>query len=420
MTLFDPGVVARQNGRADAFLLGERRLSPSIRGQNIVAAGNHNRELILHHIRARGAISRAELADLTGLTQPAIFKITKDLLTENWLVAKAMKDGSRGQPTSVISLNPDGAYSLGLNIDRDHITFVVLDFAGGVRETIRRNIVNPTPKDVQQVFSKCLLAAQARNRHLRSSTVGVGLSIPDDFTKGNPWLQHQWRDASVDGLLRAVTDLPIVRENDAAAAAIGELTFGAGLHVDSFFYLYLSVGLGGGLVINRDYFRGSHGRSGELGYLPQVNPFRSSRSALGALIEEPVSAPGLLKALCEAGAKATGLEQIDWSDARVQAAMIEWSKQAADLLYLPVLSIVCCVDPDAVLIGGQLPPVATQQLALELNKRLSLNVEIDWSERIVRPGKLTADAAAIGAAVAGFRDMWTRNANRLSDGGPTA
>jgi len=410
MAVSDPGVLPRRDRQADAFPAGRQKPSQPMRGQNIVAAGNHNRELVLHHIRARGAISRGELADLTGLTQPAIFKITKDLLTENWLVSKVMRDGSRGQPASVLSLNPDGAYALGLNVDRDHITFVVLDFAGGVRETIRRDIANPTPQDVQQVFSKCFLTSQARTANLRSATVGIGLSIPDDFAKDSPWLQAQWRDASVESLLSGVTDLPVIHENDAAAAAIGELTFGAGLHVDSFFYLYLSVGLGGGLVINRDYFRGSRGRSGELGYMPQINPFRSSRSALAVLIEETVSVTGLLRALREAGAVATRLEQVDWTDPAVGASVTEWSKCAADLLYLPVLSILCGVDPDAVFIGGQLPPAVTRQLALELNKRLSLNARLNWPENIVSPGKLTADAAAIGAAVIGFRGMWTRDA----------
>ncbi len=414
MTVFDPGVVSRRSQPADAFLAGLQRPSQPIRGQNIVAAGNHNRELILHHIRAHGAISRAELAELTGLTQTGVFKITRDLLAENWLLSTVMRDGSRGQPTSVVSLNPDGAYALGLNVDRDHITFVVLDFAGGVRETVRRDITNPTPRDVQQVFSKCFLTTQARHSHIKPATVGVGVSIPDDFarTADSPWLRDQWNEVSVEGLLSAVTDLPIVRENDAAAAAIGELTFGAGLHANSFFYLYLSVGLGGGLVLNRHYFRGSHGRSGELGYLPQINPFRSSRSAFGALIEETVSVPGLLRALRHAGVTATRLEGVDWSDQAVQAAVGEWSASAADLLYLPVLSIVCGVDPDAVFIGGQLPPVVTEHLAQEMNKRLSLNVGINWPEKIVRPGKLAADAAAVGAAVLGFRGMWTRDANR--------
>ena len=411
MAISDPGM---RPGRAlaEGFPPRARNTSQPVRGQNIVAAGTHNRELVVHHIRARGEITRGELADLTGLTPPAVFKITKDLLAENWLVSRIKRDGSRGQPTSVMSLNPDGAYALGLNVDRDHITFVVLDFAGGVRETIRRDIVNPTPGDVQQVFSKGFLASQARNANLKAATVGVGLSIPDDFTKGSPWLQDQWGDASVESLLSAVTDLPVVRENDAAAAAIGELTFGAGLHAHSFFYLYLSVGMGGGLVLNRQYFRGSHGRSGELGFLPQINPFRNSRSTMGVRIEETVSVPGLLRGLREGGCEAHKLEQVDWSSPAVRAAMIVWSQGAADLLYLPMLSIVCGVDPDAVFIGGEMPRAVTEQLALELNKRLSLNVGVSWSQGMVRPGNLATDAAAIGAAVIGFRDIWARESHR--------
>ena len=88
-----------------------------IRGQNIMRAAVHNRELLLHHIRAKGPISRLDLAGLTGLTPPGVFKITKDLLHENWLTYSRMREGLRGQPTSLLSINPDAAFSIGLNID---------------------------------------------------------------------------------------------------------------------------------------------------------------------------------------------------------------------------------------------------------------------------------------------------------------
>jgi len=56
-------------------------------------------------------------------------------------------------------------------------------------------------------------------------------------------------------------------ENDAAAAAIGEMQFGSGQRYRSFFYLLVTAALGGGLVADGSYFRGANGRSGEIGWL---------------------------------------------------------------------------------------------------------------------------------------------------------
>jgi len=379
------------------------------RGQNILRAAAHNRQLVMHHVRAKGPISRTELAHLTGLTQPGVFKIAKDLLFEDWLVTTRIKDGSKGQPTSLLSINPDAAFSIGANIDRDHVTFVVLDFGGTVRDAIRHDIRHATPDDVRRAFEACHRRLQGPSSAPRNM-VGIGVSMPDDFAPADaPELDAQWRATAMETLFGGVSDLPVVRENDAAAAAIGEMTLGAGLEVNTFFYLYLSIGLGGGLVINRSYVRGSHGRSGELGYLPQINPFRSTRTALSRPVERVVSLTGLLDALHTAGIAVSRVDEADLDDGKVQAVIDTWSREAADLLYFPILSTLLVIDPDAILIGGHVPAVIVERLAWEVNKRVSLNLGTHWRAKAVRPGRITANAAAVGAAVMAFRDLWSRD-----------
>ena len=378
-----------------------------IRGQNIMRAAVHNRELLLHHIRAKGPISRLDLASLTGLTPPGVFKITKDLLHENWLTYSRMREGLRGQPTSLLSINPDAAFSIGLNIDRDHITFVVLDFGGQVRQEFRHDIRFATPAQVKSVFAECFATVARTHTDAANGLIGIGVSIPDEFsTRDHSTLEAQWREVSFDTLFADITDLPVFRENDAAAAAIGEMVFGAGLEVDSFFYLYFSFGLGGGLVLNRRYIRGSHGRSGELGYLPQINPFRSSKSALGQWVGRVASLAGLREALQTAGYADVPIDQLDLDDQALSSVVEAWTQAAADLLYLPLLTAVCMIDPDAIFIGGHMPHAIIEGLSLEINKRLSMNIGVNWPAHIVRPGKVTSNAAAVGAAVIAFRDRW--------------
>ncbi len=381
-----------------------------IRGQNITSAGAHNRQLLLHHIRAKGAISRPDLAGLTGLTQPAVFKIAKDLLQEGWVNHTVVRDGSRGQPLSLLSINPDAAFSIGLNVDRDHIAYVVIDFGGNIRESFRQEIPYPSPTDVKELLAKFYKASLRKYSTRKNDFVGIGLSIPDDFAKNSdPNLGILWRAVSLEGLFSDITPLPMILENDAAAATIGEMVFGAGLEVNTFFYLYISVGLGGGLVINRHYVRGRHGRSGELSYLPKINPFKSSKTALAKSIEDVVSIEGFLDAFRSNGLSVKRVRDVDLQDPSVHAILNAWLQSAADLLYLPLLSTMCFVDPDAIFIGGHLPRPVTQQLALEITKRLSLNLGLDRLENAVRPGKVTQDAAAVGAGVIAFRDRWDRD-----------
>ncbi len=396
------------NERDEFWRLTRPRERP-IRGQNVVRAAVHNRALILHHVRANEPISRLELAALTGLTAPAIFKISQDLLEEKYLVAGRKREGLRGQPTSLLSINPDAAYSIGVNVDRDHISIVLLDFGGHVRETFRRQITFASPAEVKHLFAKSYGWIEQNYADLPAKLVGIGLSMPDNFAPAsNAHLKRVWLETPFEDLFAENAHLPLVVENDAAAAAIGEMVFGAGKSVNSFFYLYLSVGLGGGLVINRRYIRGTRGQSGELRFLPSVNPFRSSNTALAQSLESIVSLAGLSRALHDAGCSQTRIDHADMEDPMVRAVLNDWTGRAADLLYLPLLSATCVIDLDAIFVGGNLPAAVLEIFAVEVSKRLSINLGSNWPQHLVRPAKMSGDVAAIGAAVLGFRDLWDR------------
>jgi len=372
-------------------------------GANISHAAAHNRRLVLHEIRAHSGIDRARLAQITGLTAPAVFKIVVELLDEKWIVSTRVKDGSRGQPRSVLSINPNAAYALGLNIDRDRVCLVALDYAGGVRFRLHQPSHMSSPDEARIFVEHCIGVMRERRLFPMHKLVATGLSIPDDHGTETrpPASDPKWND-----VFAALRHLPVVRENDAAAASIGEMMFGAGLKIPSFFYLYVSVGLGGGLVVNRQYIRGKHGGGGELGYLPQINPFRQRKTSLGKTIGQVVSLRGLAESLGLGDdiADATqACEAILNQDASRQA---DWIEDASELLYLPLLSVLCTLDPDAIFVGGRLPSRALEQLCFSLSKRLSMNVGIHWPDMVVRPGQFREDAAAVGAAVLALSRSW--------------
>ncbi len=382
---------------------------PQLQGVNIQDAGAHNRNVILHAIRANAPIARRDLAERTGLTPPAVFKITKILLEEGLVIGTRVRDGGMGQPPSMLMINKDAAFTLGLNIDRDHLTLVALDFAGQVRARFRRDVSYAGKGRVRAFFQDCVEQLQRGGEIPMSKIAGIGLAAPDALDRPFPmpsdldlaWSLNSWRSA-----LSGLVDVPIFHENDATAAAIGEMLFGAGLEAGSFFYLFMSVGLGGGLVVNRQYIRGANGHGGEIGIWPQINPFRSSRTDLCRSLEDHVSLSGLRVALGAAGFADPFTEGFDWAAPAVAACVDDWISGCADLLYAPLLSVICALDPDAILVGGQLPGPITQRLCHEVSKRLSLTIGTNWPKMAVRPGMLTVEPAAVGAAVLAFKEIW--------------
>ena len=384
--------------------------APKQLGANISVAGNHNRKLILKTIRARGETTRLSIAAETGLTPPAIFKISKDLVEEGLIVASRASEKARGQPTSLVRLNPDAAYSLGLNIDRDHLTVVAVDFAGRVRFRLRRNIALADTGVVLTLMRETLDHLKGRHDLPLGRFVGLGVAVPDD--QGPPERLSDFAgrpDAHIARALQKLTELPVTLESDTASAAIGELLFGTGLEANTFVYLYIGAGLGAGLVVNGQYIRGAHGRSGGIGALPKVNLLKPSQTNLQKTLGDACLVSELLSRLAEAG---HSLHDADASslDPAVNPIVEDWINRVADHLYLPMLNAICFIDPDRIVLGGDLPGPIAEPLCEVLSRRLSMHVGTHWPKRAVTAGRLVNDPAALGAASLALREMWEPSA----------
>jgi predicted NBD/HSP70 family sugar kinase len=370
-------------------------------GANIELAGQHNQRVVLHAIRVAGASTRAEIADVTGLTSATISNITNRLLDAGLLQRAGQRRGGRGQPATRLVVNAEGAFAIGINIDRDHLTMVAVDFDGAVRARISRELRYPMPDDVRRFFHAHVGALLHEAGVASKRIVGLGVAVPDDLGRvdlpGLPAEYHQWSGYDVATLFDGAGAWPVLVENDAAAAAIGEMQFGLGQHHPSFFYLLVAFGLGGGVVINSLYDRGANGRSGEIGFL-DVEDGSGRRAPLQSI----VSLAGFADALAAAGLPQASVREPDLDDARVAAVADAWVERAAQALVQPLLAVSCLLNPGAVLIGGRLPVALVERLAQRADALLSRQGAHAPALAPVRAAAMAEDSPAIGAALLTF------------------
>jgi predicted NBD/HSP70 family sugar kinase len=381
-------------------------------GTNLERAGDHNQRVTLHAIRVNGPITRAELAVITGLTAPAIANITKRLLADNLIQEAGRRRGGRGQPATKLIINPDSWFSLGLNVDRDHITLVVLDFEGRVRARASREVNFALPRDVQQFFSKSVGKLLAKVGIGRERLAGIGVALPDDMPRAATLPQQPasygiWASTDVASLFTGIMHVPVFVENDAAAATMGEMQFGLGKKHQTFFYILITAALGGSLVIDGNHFRGATGRSGELGML-------RGRDAAGheRQIQNIVSLSALYSRLAAQGIKVSAPSELTSLGDSGQAVIVAWIEAAVDTLIDPVLAINCLVNPEVILIGGRLPAAIVDQIANRLNQRIAAYGSTIPATAPVARAALSDDAPAVGAAILPFshRLLPTRSA----------
>lgn len=370
-------------------------------GTNLERAGDHNQRVTLHAIRVNGPVTRTELAGITGLTPPAIATITRRLIDDGLVGEAGMQRGSRGQPATRLAINADSAYSIGVNIDRDHITIVVVDFVGRVCARATRDIDYALPRAVRDFYQKSVpkLLDQAAIDTRR--LVGIGIALPDDLggidLPGRPTAYAEWSATNVADLFGAPLDLPVFVENDAAAAAMGELQFGHGYRAGSFFYVLISTAMGGGVVVDGTYFRGADGRSGEIGFLLVDN-------GCGGLdqLQSIVSLSGLATRLARANATLADIRGTASPRNAVVALVDDWVEGAAAALVQPLIAVNCLLNPSAILVGGRLPARLVDRLAARTNSLLRVQGGHAPAIAPVVKAALSDDAPAVGAAILPF------------------
>ncbi len=298
-------------------------------------------------------------------------------------------------------VNPDGCFSLGVNIDRDHITVVALDLQGRVRARASQEVSFARPEVVAAFFKKQMKTIFSEKTLPRSRLIGIGVAAPDDLGRVNfphrPPNYGVWNNVDIANLFTETAGLPVFLENDAAAAAMGELQFGLGLQAPTFFYILISAGLGGGLVIDGNYYRGAQGRSGELGFM-LVSQRRGQRKSL----QEVVSVSALYEHLAAEGVNASTPDQLTALSAKGSVAINQWIDLAADHLIEPLAAVNCLFNPDAVFLGGRMPPALVDRLAARINSNMTKRVGEIPMIAPVRRAAMSEDASAVGAAILPF------------------
>jgi len=388
-----------------ASLSGVQLSGANLSGTNLARAGDHNQRVILQAIRSNGSITRSELTNITGLTAPAVANITNRLLSEGLIRKDGRILGGRGQPATKFVVAADGAYSLGLNIDRDHIALVAMDFTGAVKDRASLEAHFALPEDVLAFVRAQLDRIRREKRIDMDRLTGIGIGIPDGLgyipLPKKPAAYEIWSQIDVCQLFADALGLPAYMENDATAAAIGELHFGSGRMHQHFIFTLMSAGVGSGIIINGQPYKGGDNKSGEIAFIR--NRLFAGMSGDGILQDE-VSLYALYDYLRGRGFDVSTPDDARFDDPDMRDALDTWADRAAAAMTGTAAVINCVLNPEAHIIGGRLPRVVIERMCARLNDALKSAIPQAPSLAPFRPAAAAADAAPMGAAMLVFQN----------------
>ncbi len=268
----------------------------------------------------------------TGTDRNVATLVTDQLRERNWGIL-----GSYG-------------YVLGIDLGGYGLRAALIDLAGNTYISSYTEVQNTSPHAMVNdvlALAQDLMVEQGitRDQLLR---VGVGFGGPIDAQQGRVRFSPRlagWQGFALRDEFERVFDTVTLVENDANLIALGEAIFGVGRDVSHLFYLHLSSGVGGGLVVQERLYLGSNGLAGEIGHAA-VLPSRPGEPI--ATLEDLVSVQGLLRRVRAAGWDTDDLQEVFGEHPLAQQVVAE----TADLLGLRLAQVGALVDPQLIVLGG--------------------------------------------------------------------
>jgi glucokinase-like ROK family protein len=231
-----------------------------------------NRSLILNTLRLHAPVSRAQVANFTGLTRGTVSNIVNALIDDGLVFEDKLEDSKIGRPSILLGLRPDGGAVVGVEVGVDFISVLLTNFVADTLWEIREKtspsqsqteIINQAEQYIDQALSI------AKEQELRPLGIGVGLPGLVNTRQGNLIIAPNlhWANVPLRLIWNQRFHLPVYIENEANLAALGEYYFGVARNVDNFICLTSGIGLGGGIMIDGRLFRGGYGYGGEIGHI---------------------------------------------------------------------------------------------------------------------------------------------------------
>jgi predicted NBD/HSP70 family sugar kinase len=375
---------------------------------------SHNLGLVLQAILHEGEATRAEVASRVGLTRAAISSLVDELIESGYLTEHGKTfSGQVGRPGTVLRMSRTGPAGLGLGINVNYITAIVVDLSGAERVQLTEYTDNrgSPPADIlgraAHLAARALVSAEKQELH----AVGVELALPSLIFGGmvcqapnSGWSQGSAEALFAQALAKAHpgsrSRLSVTAENEVNLAALAELWFG-GLGLSrSFLYVSGEIGSGGALVVDGKLFRGTRGFAGEIGHVAVRPDGPQCRCGANGCLEQYAGQAALLRtAGLDEKRGQGGIEELARRAAAGDRTTVETLEQAGEMLGLVLSGAVNLLDPDTVVLGGIYRGLA-EWLARGARRELARRIVSGlWADDCVRTASLAGPAdAARGAA----------------------
>lgn len=314
----------------------------------------NNKALVLQLIMEKEPISRADIAQVSGLNKATVSSLVNELLAADLVYESGPGESSGGRRPVILHFNKIAGYSIGIDIGVNYVLCVLTDLKGNIviekNQTVHKTPYAATIEIVKEMIQS-LIAEMPSSRY---GIVGIGVGVPGIVNKEGTVLLAPnlgWKNTQIKKDLEDLFHVPVIIENEANAGAFGEQQFGIGQDYQNIIYISAGIGIGVGIILNKELYQGKNGFSGEMGHMIiDINGKPCNCGSRGCW-EAYASEQALLE---KAGENGNSLESlIQLANSKDKNAQNLFTEIGAYLGY-GINNIINTFNPDQVIIGNRL------------------------------------------------------------------
>lgn len=370
-----------------------------------------NRSLIIRKIVKEGMISRADLSKATDLTRATISAQAADLLEEGLIIETQLEHYSVGRKPIMLSLNGQAGYALGIDLDYSQISFTLSDLLGSPVSSIVIKLNTTDYSEILHLLIEQIKKFEANYTDSRYGIVGVviaihGLVTKDEVVHYVPRLA--WNNINLKDDLQKEIGISVYLENNANLCSFAERVF---VHheTDNLLCATLYSGIGIGLMMNSEFFRGHDGYAGEAGHMIVVPGGKPCKCGNKGCWEKYASESSIFEYLSEN----RQIENVTYE--HIQKWLEEGDEEVHGLMeqsiyYLSIglNNMINIYNPDVLVLDGELLRMYPDSLnKIKANLNSSINHYRDLL--ISSIGKKSCVLGACALAIKHFLDVPTLN-----------
>jgi len=329
---------------------------------NAVMQNRINISIIFNYLRDHGLAYRAQIARDLGISAPAVSRAIEKLLKDEYVIESEKVQVENGKKAALVSVNAERGYIVGVDLLADPVMIAVSDFGGTVHDTGR---AEPMPAGAD--FPEYLIGAiDARLRGLEKRTarrgagilaIGIGVPAIVDPRTGAILGASLYENIATSGFRDRVSShfkVPVFMENISNLAAIGEWKRGAGKNARSLVFIEIGNGIGAGIILDGDLYRGAQGAAGEIGFSITEPAGLGSGAAATGYLENRASLAAFraFGAAGSTGARYPDVEKLLEAARRGESEACLFVRDAARHLAVATVNIMMLLNPEMVILGG--------------------------------------------------------------------